>query len=429
MTIRNNTTWPVLLILSTIFYVYRIPAFDFNVSFFRILYVLWLILLAKDITFGRIRWRTAYSLYVAMFLSLFLLNSFDLLRMSNVARYGRDIIGHLLNLSLVGLVVLYFDTEQKIERLIRVFSICSLAALAIAIFSIIAGSIPFEDALRADRTQFVVEDRYTIYSHGLLRLSSSFYDPNFYGLYLCFVVIFCLYLIYFNQAGRLYKAILVSAIITLVLTASRTSFAGLAIILLVTILKIRRSWPLIGLFTIAAFAGLSMLLLFGSDLGFDSNITARITDPESLLDRFNYIWHGLDAFDGNFIFGSGTESLVSDDNANASAHLVYLSWLAKYGIVGFVCYAFFLFYPLVYVCAVGRRLQAKYRYLITATYPTLIVMYMAYDYFAILEFQYLVFGLVYSLILNRIGLDGGSVGGGQAAVAINDHEGIACAAF
>lgn len=401
---RNYTIWPFLMVLSTILYVYRVPVLDFNVSFFRILYLLWLIILAKDIALGKIRWRPAYVMYAGIFLSLVFLNGFDMLRTSNVSRYGRDVVGHLLNLGLVALVVLYFDTEQKIERLIRAFSICSLAALAIAIFSIVTGAIPFEDTLRADRTEFVVEDRYTIYSHGFLRLSSSFYDPNFYGLYLCFVVIFCLYLIYFSKAGLIYKAILAGAVVTLVLTMSRTSFAGLSIIMLVTALKIRRSWGLIGAFGMAAIVALSILLLFGGDLGFDSNLAARITDPESVLDRFNYIQNGLNAFDRNFLFGSGTESLVSGDNANASAHLVYLSWLAKYGIVGFVCYAFFLVYPLVYICTVGDRLHARYRYLITAIYLSLLVMYMAYDYFAILEFQYLVFGVVYSIILNRVGL-------------------------
>lgn len=428
MTIRNSPIWSFLLVLSTVLYVYRIPILGFNVSFFRFLYVLWLMVLAKDILFSNIRWRSTYFLYIFLFCSIAVLNGFDLLRMSNTNRYARDIAGHLINLSLVGLIVIYFDNEQKIDRLIRAFSLCSLVALAISIFSVITGRIPFEETLRTDRTQFVGETQFTIFSHGLLRWSSSFYDPNFYGLYLCLVVAFCIYIIYFNRAIGIYKGILATAVVALIFTTSRTSFVGLAVILLVTLLKIRRSWGLIGSFAICALFAFALLVLLGDGTRIEGGVIARITDPESVVDRFNYIRHGLEAFDRNFLFGGGTESLVSDTSANASAHLVYLSWLAKYGIVGFTLYSIFLFYPLVYVWAFGKRLRAKYRYLITAVYLPLIVMYLAYDYFAFLEFQYLVFGLTYSIILNRIGLLPNPPPGASAVGAgIEVSKGTACA--
>lgn len=391
--------------------------------------MLWLVMLVKDILLSNIRWRSTYFTYLFIFCSIALLNGLDLLRMTNTDRYGRDIVGHLINLSLVGLVVLYFDNDQKIDRLIRVFSLCSLVALAISIFSIITGRIPLEDVLRTERTKFVVEDQFTIVSHGLLRWSSSFYDPNFYGLYLCLVVVFCIYLIYFVRERIVYKGVLAAAIVALAFTTSRTSFVGFAVIILVTLLKIRRSRGLIGIFAICAFSAFALFVLLGNSAGLEGGIIARVTDPESVLDRFNYIRHGLDAFDHDFLFGSGTESLVSEANTNASAHLVYLSWLAKYGIVGFTLYAIFLLYPFAYVLACGKRLLVKYRYLIVAIYSSLIVMYLAYDYFAILEFQYLVFGLTYSIVLNRIGLMKSSAPGDRiVGTGSGDSKVIACAA-
>ncbi len=409
MDVRRNEIWPFLLVLSVILYVYRIPVFDINVTFFRILYVFWLLILLADLTLHRISLRRSYALYFVMFFGVVLLNGLDLSRLSNVARYGRDVVGHLINVSLVGLIILYFNTEQKIERLIRIFSLSSLFALAIALFSAYTGRIPFEDVILAEKTQFVVQDQFAIYSHGFLRLASSFYDPNFYGLYLCFVVVFCFYLIYFHRVRWIYKAILLSAVAAIVLTMSRTSFVGLSIILLISVIKMRRTWGLIGFLACTALAGLFVFVLFSPYLAPERNFLEGLSDPASVIDRFNYIQNGLEAFDRNFLFGSGTEGLVSRVNANASAHIVYLSWLAKYGLVGFALYASFLFYPLVYVYMRGRRLRAKYRYLIVAIYSALVVMYLAYDYFAFLEFEYLVFGIVYSIILNRMGLEGGSI--------------------
>ena len=87
-----------------------------------------------------------------------------------------------------------------------------------------------------------------------------------------------------------------------------------------------------------------------------------------------------------------------------SAHIVYLSLLAKFGIVGFLIYGSFIFFPLVYVFRRGKSLEEQYRYLISAIYLALIVMYIWYDYFLFLEFQYIVIGIVYSIIINKLGI-------------------------
>ena len=129
----------------------------------------------------------------------------------------------------------------------------------------------------------------------------------------------------------------------------------------------------------------------------------RIVDTESIIDRLYYYEIGYKTFINNLFIGGSTKTLA-DALPNASSHIVYLSLLAKYGIFGFTIYSFFIFYPIFYVIKLGDKLKKKIRYLILSIYLPLIFMYLGYDFFQFLEFQYLCFGIIYSIILNKIGI-------------------------
>ncbi len=397
--------WYSLLVVASILYVYRVAVFGINLSPFRVLYIAWLLIFLKDFLLSRLRFRWAYLIYAALFSGILVLNGFDLLRMSNADLYGRDTINHLVNVSLVGLLILYVDQEEKVDRLIQIYSAFSLLALAIAIYVALTGRVPFEEMLKAYQAEQVTQVNFAIQWQGMPRLASSFYDPNFYGLYLCFVIIFSLYLIYLAKGRSLYRVILLTSVAALLGTMSRSALVGFLVVLVVTLFKIPRSSRFVlALFIGSLFGGL-LLLVPGADTLSISGFLDRMVDPESVHDRFRYILNGFDVFERNPVFGAGTEGLISDGIPTSSAHLVYLSLLAKFGLVGFVVYAIFIFYPLFYVFQKGPTLALKYRYLIVVTYCALAVMYFAYDYFAFLEFQYIVFGIIYSIILNNLGIN------------------------
>ena len=403
-----------LIIVASTLYVYRVSIFDVNVSLFRIVYVFWVLIFLVSLLLGKLTFRRRYLFYISLFSGILIINICDLSRMSEMTVYGRDTVNHLINLSLVGLLLFYLNSEDKVNQFIRLFVLISLFALSIAVYGAIEGHIPFEEWLLAGKSDYVSQTALTLSYEGANRLAGSFYDPNFFGLYLCFVVILCFYIIQFLGGGKFYWVILLVTVLTLLLTISRSALAGLLVVLLVTLAKARRSSRVfMTVAVIGLLLGLIWLLASGGS-PYIMQIFDQALSPESVDDRFRYISNGVDAFGRGLFLGVGTEGLLGKDIAVPSAHVVYLSLLAKHGIIGFAVYAIFIFYPLIYLSLAGPRLAPGYRYLILATYGALTTMYFAYDYFAFLEFQYLVFGIIYSIILNRLGLAKIALRAGQA---------------
>jgi O-antigen ligase len=300
-------------------------------------------------------------------------------------------------MAFVFLVAIYVNNERKLALFIKYFIFSSSLALFIALWGAYFEKIPFEEILVAMKSEYIDELEYVNIYRSLTRWTSSFYDPNFYGLYSCLVLIFCLYQKYFSYGGRLLNFFLVANFIALVLTASRTSYLGFAVVAILTLWRIRRiprnlPWKIFFI-----LLGMILFLLYQTEVRF------RIFEPESLQDRWRYIENGIQAFWQSPLLGVSSAGLLNEEIKNPSTHIVYLSLLSKYGIIGFLGYLPFLFYPLYYVIFSKREIEEKYKYLILTTYLSLLVMYLGYDFFQILEFQYLVFGVIYSIVLNKMG--------------------------
>ena len=386
-----------LLIISTILYVYRIYIYGVNISLFRILFIFWWSIFLKDVILRKVVIKKSFFILFLILIPVFSVNMFDLARLDGHHALIRDALNHLGNIALVFLVALYINNEKKLNLFIKYFIFSSLLAFLIAAWGAYFEKIPFEEILVAMKSEYISELEYVNIYESLARWTSSFYDPNFYGLYSCFVLIFCLYQKYFLHEGKGNNFFFVVNFVALALTASRSAYFGFAVIAVLTLWRMRMiprvlSWkiPIILL-------GMILLILFESDL------RLRFFNPESLQDRWRYIENGIGAFWENPILGVSSAGLLNEEIRNPSTHIVYLSLLAKYGIIGFLCYLPFLFYPLYYVIFANRKIEEKYKYLIMTTYLSLLIMYLGYDYFQILEFQYLVFGVMYSIALNKIG--------------------------
>jgi hypothetical protein len=307
-------------------------------------------------------------------------------------------------LSLVFLVVYYINNEKKLDAAMRVYILGSLLAIYIAVFSFVTGGLPFEWLIRTFESE-LREGQSLMFSTkdlSVFRITSSFTDPSFYGLYICFVIILCIYTYYFVEKKKYIPILLFINIAALVGTLSRTALLGFAVIVAVSMLKIRRFWVQ-SIWLVPILVCCSIVFYFNPEIISSLILYERYTDAQSAIIRLEYIRNGLDVFFNNPIMGGGSD-LLGQGDLNPSAHLVYLSILAKYGLIGFTIYAIFLLYPIFHVARHKDTLSKKYVYLIVTVYSTIFIMYLFYDFFHFLEFQYLMFGFVYSIVLNRIGI-------------------------
>lgn len=392
----------LLLTVATVLYIYSFNFGGINLSLFRGLFIGWCLYFLKDVLFLKRVMRRSHSFLVWLYVLIILLNLVDLLRLAPGSLLAKDIFNHLVNLTLVYLVVVYVNSEEKIHTLIRYYMLGSLLALYIAIFSWIAGTLPFEWLIREYQSEIRGSQNFVTSFRLIPRFTSSFTDPSFYGLYLCFVLALCLYYNNYVRKRGWVNALFFLNVLALAITMSRTALIGFSMVLTVSVFSIRRFVNKM-LWLVPVAGGCVIFLVANPEIARSVIAFDIYTNLESANARQFYWEHGLDVFLSHPLTGGGAE-LLSNDGRISSAHLVYLSLLAKYGVLGFTIYATFLCYPVLYVMRNRRRMEKKYVYLVTAIYLALFVMYLGYDFFQFLEFQYLIFGIVYSIVLNRIGL-------------------------
>jgi O-antigen ligase len=125
-------------------------------------------------------------------------------------------------------------------------------------------------------------------------------------------------------------------------------------------------------------------------------------------DRFRRVQHGWQVFQSGPWLGRGGAALLRPDfPPHASAHLVYLTLLARYGIVGTLIYAAFALVPLVTIA--HRRGPPAGRIVVTAAACWALV-FVSYDVFLSFEILYLFLGLAWALAMLAPG-DAGHVRG------------------
>jgi O-antigen ligase len=389
---------------TSILRVYRIPFWGFNLSPFRVVYLAWVALFLKDLLVRKFTFTKDYLFLIALLASLVALNVIDVLRMEDIERYGRDSAEHLVDLSLVLLVALYTRTEESFEVLVRAIVFSSILALAIAVYVGVYGQVPLEQFLMENRSEFITRPELVVTSNSIIRNASCFYDPTFYGLYLCFVIAFCFYLMYFVRPSKpVYFPILVVNVIALFMSTSRSALVGFAVFLFVALVFVPESKKLLYALFGAVLLAVLIAVFELRALASPSDFVDQLISADSSYSRLELIMNGYESWLRAPIFGSGTESLLGPGQTIPSAHLAYLSLLAKFGLFGFAFYLVFLLTPVVVVLAKGQTIPRKYRFLVIGMYLPVFFMYFFYDFLAFLEFQYLCFGIGYSVILNHHG--------------------------
>ena len=221
-------------------------------------------------------------------------------------------------------------------------------------------------------------------------------DPNFFGIYLLTVIVYSLWVYHFRSRSKFYLMVSVASLVVLPLTISRTAMVGLVVfftLYIAWLAKKTRVLVLLGA-TFVLLLGILSLFIFHEDF------LDRVLNSESAFERLHFILRGFEAFAAHPLFGSGPASIVDETTGIATAHLMYLSILAKFGLVGAILYSVFIFYPLWKIVKYERFYLREYRFLVVGLYLPLFFMYFLYDFLYFLEFQYLIFSIGYSIILS-----------------------------
>lgn len=394
----------LLMVVFSVFYLYRADVWGIHISLFRIALLVTFVCTVFGLLLKRIRtYRTHLVLYFFIFADL-VLSGIDVIRSQNNSLILKVIASHVLAMGVLWVSVLQLCTESRVLKAVKWYIFSSAVAAAITIYTLVTGQLPFP--------QFVVNLAGTNISLTTLpakflgvipRATAAFYDPTFYGVFLCICLCFAAFYKAWMKRSLLLNILIIVNIVMLIATLSRTAWIG-AFVLAVFVCIYRSRWRFYfvaaGTLSLAVIVGLVLSIeIFGVQ---DFGRVADVISLKSLEAREMYWNAGVSEFFAHPVSGGGSDELGKMVGGTPSAHIAYLSWLAKYGIIGFLVYCAFVFYPITYALF-KRSLQVRYRFLILGVMVPMAVMYFGYDFFDNLDIEYLAFGIVYAIIVNRIG--------------------------
>jgi len=424
----------LLLCGTLVLYVYRVFVLGVNLSLFRIVLAAWTLVALARLLRGRTpltRWHAALAGLAGAIVAL---NAADFAGLAGYTDLRRDILNHLQNVWFTVLLAMHLRSHAAVISLLAAFVWSSVLTSAITLASWALGALPFEGWLRAHGGPAADGLRYLGYDRYFNRATSAFFDPNFYGIYSALVVLTALGLWILVERQRRLLWLAAANVCFLSASLSRTGVVALLGGLAVAFFAYRhhaRPGPLqasTGRRVVAMTAAATCLcFLAGSAVqsranraraaawwigpaavnadpklagGLRAQMVAppdrdRLSGSASVSDRVRRIRHGWNVFLSAPWLGRGGAALLRPDfPPHASAHLVYLTLLARYGIVGTLVYAAFALVPLVAVA--GRCGPPADRIVVTVA-ACLSLVFLSYDVFLGFEICYLFFGVAWAL--------------------------------
>lgn len=437
----NSTTTPptsaasrpaafhLLLCGTLVLYVYRVFVIGANLSLFRIVLAAWTLVALVDLVRGHpplTRWHAALGGLAAAIVAL---NAADFAGLGGYPVLRRDILNHLQNVWFTVLLALHLRSRAAAISLLTAFVWSSVLTSAITLASWVLGALPFEGWLRAYGGPTTAGLRYTGYDLFFHRATAAFYDPNFYGIYSALVVLIALGLWILVGQHRWLLWLVAVNLFFLSATLSRTGIltllGGLVVAWFTYHQRVRPARRIL----VVAAAAACVCFLAGSvvqsrverarvaawwagspttatqparaaktrrpRVGIPLPSEDRLTGSASVSDRVRRIRHGWDVFLSAPWLGRGGAALLRPDfPPHASAHLVYLTLLARYGIVGTLVYAAFALVPLV---TIARRREPPADLIVVTVAASLALTFVSYDVFLGFELLYLFFGVAWAL--------------------------------
>lgn len=385
-------------------YVYRFALPFGNVSLFRVAIVVGGILLIG-------RWaRDGTDLVAIRVLPLLAAATIgpaiDFIRLPSDSVHRVEVSGYFLNL--IGMVLMFSAVSSRAAALTAVRWFCHAATVSIVIawYALITGEIPGEQLLRSHGSEYTKELSYLNAGDGTIRLTGPFFDPNFFGAYLVMAITCCL-VMWETGRKRRWLALAAACAVSMLLTGSRTALLGL-----IVLVAIWGSGGLLGLGrrSLASLGALTVAVVVAGE--FWDGFYDRLLNTD--LTRLEFIERGWSAFSSHPLLGGSASGLEDPDSGYATAHTLYLSALGKYGILGGALLLVFIFAPLIAMLS-RRTMDPLSRRLVLGVLLPLAAMYFTYDFFMFLEFQFLLFGLVYAVAFRGIRLGQDQRNGRRAA--------------
>lgn len=386
-----------LLGLAFVLYVYRIDVLGVNLTLLRIVSLGLigrgiLLVCMRGMGAWRVRWSTVILLGATFFVVV--INAMDYRLLFGWPDLQKPIIAHIFNILTLLSIAAFIDNEKKFNLAIRAYVLSSGAALVIAYYAFFMGDIPFASVLREYGSDIARSLQYLNVNGNVVRLTGPFFDPNFYGIYLLSVIVFSGWLYIYVERNKIYLVLIGVSGLSLILTGSRTALMGLGVAYVLYIaLEAERKR--------AHWWGLLITMLVGAIAFTAKASTGHWSDTASIVDRFRFYQPAWNAFQENIFFGGGSLALLDKESGVSTAHMVYLTLLGKYGLVGTIFYLVLIFCPVAYVHFRRKFVQRNYRNLVLFLYAPLGVMYLSYDFMAYLEFQYFIFAIGYVIVMYR----------------------------
>lgn len=360
---------PKLYLFLAIFFAplrsYRIGSiFGFNVSLFRFfviltiyILILWLLYNKKIFFLSR---KLGLIFFFIISLSLILIISYiriiDYYGIDTKTRFLTKIFGLLLIL----FFLFFLSKEKNIQLAVQIFLLSSIIPLLIGTYQLLYflknSAFPL-----LPLSKFLVISDISAKGAGILywkypRLTSTFLEPNYFGMFLVAVILISLCLLTSKATKKRFLShyllliIIILSSLLLAFTLSLSAFSGLLIGL--SILLIKGEKKKIGKYLILILFALFIInyaFTFFFDMNIYKNVSGRITlkmpSYPDLWGRKMFFKSSIAAFRDNPLLGVGFGTLTLYTGIDIpSAHNSFLTFLAEEGLIGFSLLIAFLIY-------------------------------------------------------------------------------------
>lgn len=280
-----------------------------------IIYLIWQKRSLVMHTFIKHKWLSIFIIYVLI-----------------VSLINQNYTGVLITLVFF-LFAIYFSSYLQwitVERYLKTLNIFVLGSIPVAIYALIVYLV------------YVFREGYTIlyvfqYANVQTRAESTFFNPNYYGLFCIFAINIAMYLLlksdYAKRFKNYYYASIALNLICILLTASRMVLPTVAVAIVWFVFWTKRSyvWYMLG---VTAIGGIALII--------NPDLIPRFSSiAYAFEDRFALWDVGWQIFLSNPLFGRGAMSYMNlyylyTDKADMHAHQLGVNTLADYGILGVI---------------------------------------------------------------------------------------------
>jgi len=278
--------------------------------------------------------------------------------------------------------------SRYFEHYLKWYCWISVLESAIALYAYATMKFPLDFLIEAYGSDYVKSLSIFNINDGFVRLNGTFFDPNFYGIYLVSVIAAALWMYLYKGRSSFYLLLTLVSFVQLIMTTSRTSMLALGgVVIAYVIYRGVATWIVLAGSVVVAIAG--TMLVMASPAMYD-----RLFNSESVNDRLAFFERGINAFLESPIFGGGSESLVDPASGISTAHSVYLSVLGRNGLFGAVSFLFAVAIIMAPIIS-GRCEGIARRHFAMQVFLFVTIAFVSYDTLYYFEPLYLLFGLMF----------------------------------